>query len=109
VWSWWYRCVVCQLGVACQGSTQPSSEAPSLLICVQDQLIHDSIPMALSCHVLCLQMDNGEIEVFNAYRVQHNNSRGPYKVGREQVYCLDPCRAKLLHLVSLLRHKHNPA
>jgi hypothetical protein len=26
-------------------------------------------------------MDNGEIEVFNAYRVQHNNSRGPYKVG----------------------------
>jgi glutamate dehydrogenase (NAD(P)+) len=30
---------------------------------------------------LVVQMDNGEIEVFNAYRVQHNNSRGPYKVG----------------------------
>lgn len=30
---------------------------------------------------LVMQMDNGEIEVFNAYRVQHNNSRGPYKGG----------------------------
>ena len=30
---------------------------------------------------LVVQMDNGEIEVYNAYRVQHNNSRGPYKVG----------------------------
>lgn len=24
--------------------------------------------------------DNGEIEMFNAYRVQHDNSRGPFKV-----------------------------
>jgi glutamate dehydrogenase (NAD(P)+) len=31
---------------------------------------------------LVVQMDNCEIEVFNAYRGQHNNSRGPYKVGR---------------------------
>jgi hypothetical protein len=30
---------------------------------------------------LVLQMDSGEIEVFNAYRVQHNNSRGPFKGG----------------------------
>jgi len=30
---------------------------------------------------LVMQMDNGEIEVFNAYRVQHNNCRGPYKGG----------------------------
>jgi len=30
---------------------------------------------------LVMQLDNGEIEVFNAYRVQHNNSRGPYKGG----------------------------
>lgn len=30
---------------------------------------------------LVVQMDSGEIEVFNAYRVQHNNSRGPYKGG----------------------------
>eukprot|EP00798_Chlamydomonas_sp_ICE-L_P016585 gene16585-22821_t len=30
---------------------------------------------------LVMQMDNGEVEVFNAYRVQHNNARGPYKGG----------------------------
>lgn len=30
---------------------------------------------------LVVQMDSGEIEVFNAYRVQHNNSRGPFKGG----------------------------
>lgn len=30
---------------------------------------------------LVMQMDNGEIEVFNAYRVQHSNARGPYKGG----------------------------
>jgi len=30
---------------------------------------------------LVLQMDSGEIEVFEAYRVQHNNSRGPFKGG----------------------------
>ena len=30
---------------------------------------------------LVVQMDNGEIEVYNAYRVQHNNSRGPFKGG----------------------------
>ena len=30
---------------------------------------------------LVVQLDNGEVEVFNAYRVQHNNSRGPFKGG----------------------------
>ncbi|GLC58673.1 hypothetical protein PLESTB_001386800 [Pleodorina starrii] len=30
---------------------------------------------------LVVQMDDGQIEVFNAYRVQHNNARGPYKGG----------------------------
>lgn len=30
---------------------------------------------------LVVQLDNGEVEVFNAFRVQHNNSRGPYKGG----------------------------
>jgi len=30
---------------------------------------------------LVMQLDNGEVEVFNAYRVQHNNARGPYKGG----------------------------
>lgn len=30
---------------------------------------------------LVITRDNGEIETFNAYRVQHDNSRGPYKGG----------------------------
>lgn len=30
---------------------------------------------------LVIPMDSGEVEVFNAYRVQHNNSRGPFKGG----------------------------
>ena len=30
---------------------------------------------------LVITKDNGEIETFNAYRVQHSNSRGPYKGG----------------------------
>ena len=30
---------------------------------------------------LVITMDSGEIESFNAYRVQHNNFRGPYKGG----------------------------
>lgn len=28
-----------------------------------------------------VRMDNGEVEVFTGYRVQHNNSLGPYKGG----------------------------
>ena len=30
---------------------------------------------------LVITMDSGEVESFNAYRVQHNNFRGPYKGG----------------------------
>ncbi|GMH43437.1 hypothetical protein BSKO_11359 [Bryopsis sp. KO-2023] len=30
---------------------------------------------------LAVTLDNGSVEVFNAYRVQHNNSRGPFKGG----------------------------
>lgn len=26
-------------------------------------------------------MDNGEVNLFSAHRVQHNNSRGPFKGG----------------------------
>lgn len=28
-----------------------------------------------------IKMDNGELKVFNGYRIQHNGSRGPYKGG----------------------------
>ena len=30
---------------------------------------------------LNITRDNGEIEIFDAYRVQHDNSRGPFKGG----------------------------
>lgn len=30
---------------------------------------------------LAILKDNGEVATFNAYRVQHENSRGPYKGG----------------------------
>ena len=30
---------------------------------------------------LVLHRDNGDVDVFNGYRVQHNNARGPYKGG----------------------------
>jgi len=30
---------------------------------------------------LLVQLDNGEVETMKAYRVQHNNSRGPFKGG----------------------------
>jgi hypothetical protein len=40
-------------------------------------------------------MDSGEIEVFNAYRVQHNNSRGPFKVIIARLAGL--CQAVLQH------------
>jgi len=28
-----------------------------------------------------VRMDNGEVEIFKGYRVQHNNALGPYKGG----------------------------
>lgn len=34
----------------------------------------------MTCN-LTVQMDNGEVQTFQAYRVQHNNARGPYKGG----------------------------
>lgn len=37
-----------------------------------DRIIEVSLP---------IKMDNGDIKVFQGYRVQHNNIRGPYKGG----------------------------
>ncbi|KAL3135143.1 glutamate dehydrogenase (NADP(+)) gdh1 [Trebouxia sp. C0010 RCD-2024] len=58
---------------------------------LQEALQHVDIDAALEqfllrpqreIHVeLVITMDNGEVESFNAYRVQHNNFRGPYKGG----------------------------
>jgi len=42
-----------------------------------------------------VKLDNGSIEIFKGYRVQHNNWLGPYKGGlrySEDVY-LDECKA----------------
>lgn len=38
-------------------------------------------PMRETTVMLPVKMDNGEVEVFTGYRVQHNNSRGPFKGG----------------------------
>ena len=42
------------------------------LICTPDREMRVEIPV---------RMDNGDLEVFIGYRIQHNNSRGPYKGG----------------------------
>eukprot|EP00891_Asterochloris_glomerata_P002027 jgi/Astpho2/2027/e_gw1.00038.96.1_t len=47
-------------------------QALAQLLLAPRREIHVSLPITL---------DNGEIEVFNAYRVQHNDFRGPYKGG----------------------------
>lgn len=48
-----------------------SSEAITLLTSIQREH-HFSIPV---------RMDNGELRVFQGFRMQHNNARGPYKGG----------------------------
>lgn len=40
-----------------------------------------STPQSLHSAEIEIQMDNGEIQSFQAYRSQHNNARGPYKWG----------------------------
>ncbi len=42
------------------------------LICTSDREMRVEVPV---------RMDNGDLEVFIGYRVQHNNCRGPYKGG----------------------------
>jgi glutamate dehydrogenase (NAD(P)+) len=42
------------------------------LICTPDREMRVEIPV---------RMDNGELEIFIGYRIQHNSSRGPYKGG----------------------------
>ena len=49
---------------------------------------------------LVITKDNGEIETFNAYRVQHSNSRGPYKGGLRYHPQVD--------LDDVRRHAHAP-
>lgn len=51
---------------------QPFSEAFIKQISVPNREVRISIPVT---------MDNGTLEVFEGYRVEHNNARGPYKGG----------------------------
>ena len=43
-----------------------------------------------------VRMDNGEVEIFTGYRVQHNNSLGPYKGGLRYHPTVDIDAAKAL-------------
>ncbi|NJW55469.1 Glu/Leu/Phe/Val family dehydrogenase, partial [Salinimicrobium oceani] len=43
-----------------------------------------------------VKMDNGEVEIFTGYRVQHNNALGPYKGGLRYHPTVDVDAAKAL-------------
>ena len=45
---------------------------------------------------LSIEMDNGEVRTFQGYRVQHDNSRGPYKGGLRYHPHVDPDEVKAL-------------
>ena len=45
---------------------------------------------------LTIEMDNGEVRTFEGYRVQHDNSRGPYKGGLRYHPHVDPDEVKAL-------------
>ena len=57
---------------------------------------------------LVITMDNGEVESFQAYRVQHNNFRGPYKGGYRLAPDVDMQEMRrlvlLTHCVRLANH-----
>jgi len=56
-------------------------------IAVPNREVRISIPV---------KMDNGEIKVFEGYRVEHNNARGPYKGGIRYHYDTDINEVKAL-------------
>ena len=53
-------------------AVQPFPEGFMKQISVPNREVHISIPV---------KMDNGEMRIFEGYRVEHNNARGPYKGG----------------------------
>lgn len=54
---------------------------------VPNREVHISIPVTL---------DNGEVKVFEGYRVEHNNARGPYKGGIRYHEATDSAEVKAL-------------
>ncbi|KIZ01160.1 glutamate dehydrogenase (NAD(P)+) [Monoraphidium neglectum] len=79
------------LGASAAGSRAASSHAENTNTFLREALDQLEYPERLQKLLLTpnremvvelvVQKDNGEIEVYNAYRVQHNNSRGPFKGG----------------------------
>jgi glutamate dehydrogenase (NAD(P)+) len=45
---------------------------------------------------LTIEMDNGDVRTFQGYRVQHDNSRGPWKGGLRYHPHVDPDEVKAL-------------
>ena len=65
-----FEAVTCYFDQAC-GRLGVRDEVRNL-ICTPDREMRVEIPV---------RMDNGDLEVFIGYRIQHNDSRGPYKGG----------------------------
>jgi glutamate dehydrogenase len=61
-----------QLAKAATYSTDAKAKQTVELLKQPQRIINVSIPIA---------MDNGALQIFQGYRVQHNNARGPYKGG----------------------------
>ena len=53
-----------------------------------------------------VKMDNGSVEIFSGYRVQHNNALGPYKGGLRYHPTIDVDDARAPQLVAAARGVH---
>ncbi len=77
-------------------------------ICGEDQKVEDfykvlSNPQRIIKVYLPLKKDNGEIEIFEGYRVQHNNFLGPYKGGIRFYPYVDEDEIKTLALLMTIK------
>lgn len=54
---------------------------------------------------LSMRMDNGNLETFEGYRVQHNNARGPYKGGLRYHPAVDLDDIRRCAFPGLLSHR----
>jgi len=72
-----------------KSSSRYTKLSPSLYasLATPDRIVEVSLP---------LELDNGEVKVFQGYRVQHNNIRGPYKGGLRYHKLVDISEVKAL-------------
>eukprot|EP00798_Chlamydomonas_sp_ICE-L_P020967 gene20967-27822_t len=93
------RSVLGSAAVSCRGITAPPGALPEsnemedlqTNVFVKEALEHLKIRPSLAKSIIHpdrmftvhipLQMDSGEVNLYTAYRVQHNNTRGPFKGG----------------------------